>query len=541
MKTNPLKNPAWLSLLLMLTVVAGTAKAAAADGATSEWVCPGPNGKLIYRKTPAGDTIMDFSHAGYMGGGVALPTVPVKRTVQPSGGGDDTAAIRAALEAVAALPLNGGFRGAVLLGPGTFSCSGTITIDASGVVLRGSGSGSGAGGGPRTTIKMAGRPHLALAIRSPRGGRGRDAGGDRGGAPREESGEIATSIADAYVPSGATAFRVADAAGFAVGDTIAIQRPVTESWIQFMQMDDLVRDGRPQTWIRRGTNLTTERRIAAIAGNTLALDVPLSDSFDAKYLNPPGTAVARIRPPERITQSGIESLRIGCPPQAIPHSQSHFTALRVSGEDCWARDVVCEETMNSVGVGGRRITLERVTVNRQARHQGSSRPAEFAPNGGQVLLDRCAVNADNVWFVATGGRQAGPIVLLNCTFRGASRAESHQRWSTGMLYDNCRAPEGGIEFRNRGSMGSGHGWSMGWGVAWNCVAQSYVIQNPPGASNWMIGCIGQSRPMPRPFGSAPSLPEGIKDSHGTPVTPRGLYLAQLAERLGPQAVKNIGY
>jgi hypothetical protein len=30
----------------------------------------------------------------------------------------------------------------------------------------------------------------------------------------------------------------------------------------------------------------------------------------------------------------------------------------------------------------------------------------------------------------------------------------------------------------------------------------------------MIGCIGESKPMPRPFGSGPMLPEGIKDSHG---------------------------
>jgi hypothetical protein len=151
------------------------------------------------------------------------------------------------------------------------------------------------------------------------------------------------------------------------------------------------------------------------------------------------------------------------------------------------------------------------------------------------------VTADNVWYVATGGGQAGPMVLLNCTFRGNGRAESHQRWSTGMLYDNCRVLGGGMDFRNRGSMGSGHGWSMGWGVAWKCVADDYVIQNPPGAVNWMIGCTGRSRPMPRPFGSGPNLLQGIIDAHGTPVTPQSLYLAQLAERLGPQAVMNIGY
>jgi hypothetical protein len=215
--------------------------------------------------------------------------------------------------------------------------------------------------------------------------------------------------------------------------------------------------------------------------------------------------------------------------------------MRISGQDCWARDVAIDETMNSVSVGGMRNTLLRVSVTRKALHEGSSRPAELAPNGSQILLDRCSVDAENVWFAATGGGQAGPMVLLNCKFKGDGRAESHQRWSTGMLYDNCEALEGGIDFRNRGSMGSGHGWSMGWGVAWNCKAKDFIIQSPPGAPNWMIGCVGESRREPRPFGDGPNLPEGVKDLHGEHVTPQSLYLAQLAERLGPQALENIGY
>jgi hypothetical protein len=81
----------------------------------------------------------------------------------------------------------------------------------------------------------------------------------------------------------------------------------------------------------------------------------------------------------------------------------------------------------------------------------------------------------------------------------------------------------------------------GWAVAWNCVAKTYVVQQPPGAANWMIGCIGENRPTPRPFDTGSNLPLGTMDSHGTPVSPKSLYLAQLAERLGPQAVKNIGY
>jgi hypothetical protein len=498
----------------------------AAEGPKSEWVYPGPDGKLVYKMTPAGDTIMDFSHAGYMGGGVALPVVPVRITVQPVEG-DNTATIQEAIDKVSAMSPDGDFRGAVLLAPGDYTCSGTIFIRAGGVVLRGSGTNG-------STIKMTGGRHAAITIGRSRGrGRAPDAG--------QESGTVRTSIADSYVPSGATCFTVADASGFAIGDTIEIRQPVTQAWVKFMQMDNLVRDGRPQTWIHTGTDITTERRIAAISGNKIALDIPLSDSFDAKYLNPPGTTVAKVTRAALLTQAGVEHLRIQAPPQHMSYSQAPYSAMRISGEDCWARDVLIEETMNSVSIGGRRITLERVAIRRTVPNVGASKPAEFAPNAGQVLLDRCSGNGDNIWHVATGGRQAGPIVLLNCTFHGAGHIEGHQRWTTGMLLDNCQVPGGGIDFKNRGSMGSGHGWGVGWAVAWNCVAKTYVVQQPPGVFSWMIGCKGENVPTPRPFDSSPALPLGISDSPGRPVVPQSLYLAQLAQRLGPQAVKNIGY
>lgn len=518
----------------MLTVTIAGLRAAdpgsPAEG-NSEWVYAGSGGKLVYKATPAGDKIMDFSYAGYLGGGVALPQVPVQHTVKPAPSGEDSAAIQAAVDAVAAMPLRDGFRGTVLLSPGLFVCSNTIVISTSGVVLRGSG--SGAIEGAKTTLKLAGKPHPAISIRGARDGRpaNRDT--------PDRSAE--TTITDAYVPSGANSFTVADGGGFSVGDSIELRRPATPAWIRFMGMHDLVRDGKAQTWIRAGTRTATQRRIAAISGTMITVDVPLSDSFDAKYLNPPGTLVVKVSPTPLVSQVGIEHLHIESPSQPINHTQPHFTAMRINAEDSWVRNVVIDETMNSVGIGGRRITLERVAVNRKARHQGSSKPAEFAPNGDQILLDRCSVQADNVWFVATGGGHAGPIVMLNCSFGGNGRAEGHQRWTTGVLMDNCRAPDGGIDFRNRGSMGSGHGWASGWSVAWNCVAKDYVVQQPPGAVNWMIGCIGPNKPAPRPFTNAPDLPSGTVDSPGTPVIPKSLYLTQLAERLGPQALRNIGY
>ena len=503
----------------------------AGEPTTSEWVHAGIDGKLLYKRTSSGDRIMDFSTAGYMGGGVPLPSVPVKRTLQPLGAVDETARIQNAINEVVAMPLEGGFRGAVLLGPGTFTCSNTIFIPANGVVLRGSGCGPT---GQVTTIKMAGGRHVAIATRP----------SDRGQSDSQKEGEdrpVKTLIADTYVPSGATSFSVLAAEGFNAGDTVEIRKPVTEAWVRFMGMDDLTRDGRHQTWIRTGNTIAIERRIASTSGNKLILEVPLSDSLDTKYLSPPGTVVVKIKPPPRLGQIGIENLHIESPPQAVNHTQQLYSAIRMNGEDCWARDVLIDETMNSVSIGGKRVTFARVAVNRKALHQGSSKPAEFAPNGDQILLDHCAVNADNVWFVATGAGHSGPIVLLNCVFKGNGHIEGHQRWTTGMLLDNCRLPDGGIDFKNRGAMGSGHGWGLGWSVAWNCVAKSYVVQQPPGAFNWAIGCKGERLLMARPFDAEPKLPEVTFDSHEHPVAPGGLYLTQLAERLGPSALKNIGY
>ena len=147
-----------------------------------------------------------------------------------------------------------------------------------------------------------------------------------------------------------------------------------------------------------------------------------------------------------------------------------------------------------------------------------------------------------MYFVWTGSLESGPNVLLNCTFRGrGSRIQPHMRWSTALLVDNCTVPDGGIDFPNRGVAGSGHGWAMGWGVVWNSVADFYTVQNPPGVANWVIGSVGRRERAARYFDTAPILPEGIFDSHGKPVAPQSLYLAQLAERKGRQALQNIGY
>jgi hypothetical protein len=522
---------------ILICLLASTVMAA-----SSQWVYPAPDGKLIYKTTPDGDRIMDFSFAGYMGGGVALPEVAVARTVAPSAG-DNTAKIQEAIDQVSALPIKDGFRGAVLLLPGTFTCSSAIAIRASGVVLRGSGSGDGG-----SVILMTGRRHPAIFIGAFRGRRfdrppsddepapGLEPEGARTFAPAQ------TQISDVYVPFGATTFTVAKIDGFSVGDTIAIRRPTTAAWVHLMNMDTLVRDGRRQTWIGRNRSGVEQRKIVSISGNQITIDVPLADSYDAKYLDPPGVEIDKLRPANAITQVGVEHLRIACPAMEIAYTEAPYSAIRISGDDCWVRDVRCQETMNSTSLIGNRITMEQVIVTHTYPNLGASKPTDFSMEGSQNLLDRCEDDGGNTYFVVTGALAPGPNVVLNSVFRGRGGGlQPHQRWATGLLVDNCTVPDCGIDFMNRGVAGSGHGWSMGWGVAWNCIAQRYVIQQPPGAANWAIGCIGKRTLMARMFDSSPVLPEGYFDSYGTPVAPQSLYLAQLADRLGPQALANIGY
>ena len=254
----------------------------------SQWVYLDHSGKLFYSHFKVGDKILDFSYAGYMGGGVAIPTVQVKKIVLPSGN-DDTAAIQAAVDEVSALPLVNGSRGAVLLKSGHFHCSAPLKIVASGVVLRGSGTGNSG-----TTINLSGDPHLGIII---------------AGASSIVPIGAPTIIADADVPSGAMSFSVQDVSGLKPGDTIQITRPVTSEWLHFMGMDALMTHGRNLGLWQPHHPAHHRLHLRQYAPS----HVPLADSYDAKYLAPDGASVVKIKRTGQIEQVGVENLRIVAP------------------------------------------------------------------------------------------------------------------------------------------------------------------------------------------------------------------------------------
>src|SRR5688572_21898336 len=321
----------------------------------SQWVYFNPQGKLTYKTLDGGDKIMDFSHAGYMGGGLAIPSVPVKITLSPLAG-DNTDAIQKAIDEVSKMKIVNGFRGAVLLKAGTYDCERTLKINASGVVLKGSGSGVHG-----TILNLTGKPHNCIEVR---------------GAVKTRLIGDSTTIADNYVPAGTYSFQVVNASIFSAGDTIRITRRITDEWIKFMGMDQLIRSGKKQTWV--SGDITTERVIRKIEKNKITVDVPLNDSYDSRYTGSPGVSVQKISFPGMLTQIGIENLRINAPAQSVTISEGHHRAFTMSGlTDGWARNIEVFNTANSVNVTCKRIIVDHNSTIHDTLTLGAANPVDL--------------------------------------------------------------------------------------------------------------------------------------------------------------------
>lgn len=490
---------------------------AAAAAATSDWAKI-VDGKLTYKTSANGDHIMDFSHAGYMGGGVALPTnVTVKVTLSPSGG-DDTSAIQNAVNTVSALAQGTDkFRGVVKLNAGTFKISDTIDVNAAGVVIAGSGSGSSG-----TIVQLTGAVgQLAFQF----------------GASQTPVLSNTVALQSSYIPSGERSVKVTSTVGFAVGNQVMLQRNVTDDWLAYVGMDGLVRNGQPQVWLAAGTTTDTRRTIAAIntSANTITFDAPVTDSFDPAYLGSNMGTVSRASYTGRISFVGLKDVQI-----KAPVGTAVYSAVRMSNVyDSFLSNVVGQETQNAftLDVDTQRVTLDKVIVNNSTSQTAGAPNADFAVNGTQVLLNKCETNARGTWGFVTQARGTGPSVLLNFKANNSKGIGPHQRWYTGLLVDsssstNSSTADPGLAYWNRTNLGSGHGWTTAWSVAWNVTSPNFKVMAAPGSMNWCIGCIGNR---------ISASPSGTYSSQNVAVDPPSLYLQQLYERKGITGLNAIGY
>lgn len=459
-------------------------------------------------QTNAVNLIPDFSYAGYMGGGVALPTVPTVITISPSGG-DDTALIQAAIDAVEAMSPNAnGFRGAVLLQAGCYEVEGQLFIEQSGVVLRGEGQ------GPDGTILHANlqSQHDFITIQ-----------GTGGGFQRVGSSEQV--ITTPYVPLGAYSFEVADASAYVVGETIVVRRTPNQFWIDELGMA-------PIGWTPSSYNIEHERVITGISGNTITVNIPIVDVMETQY---GGGKIFKASVPGRIQQCGVEHLRIQSyydPANDNDENHAWIGVLLSRVTNSWVKNVTGQYlaygTVSIDNESNFNTVQDCAAIDHKSQVSGGRRYSFNISDGLGNLFQRNYTRDGRHDFV-TGSRVTGPNVFLdNYSANVNADIGPHHRWATGLLFDNVRG--GAIRVQNRGSSGSGHGWAGNTTMFWNLLSydDEIKVESPLGGKNWGIGCEGIQQ-----------AGAGHWEHWNNPVQPRSLYLQQLEDRLGAGAVANI--
>jgi hypothetical protein len=477
-------------------------------------------GQLSYPSDAVGNRIPDFSNAGYRGGGVALPAVPVVRTLTPTSG-DQTIRIQAALDEVAALPLAAtGYRGALQLAAGTWEVTSTIRLRANGVVLSGVGEGDDPAG--NTILRRTGTSQTPII----------QAGNRNDGYRGEITGSRA-QITTPYVFVGSHSFEVDRPELYRVGDAIIVWQPSTQAWL-----DAVNRGGVSDAnfWKPGEIDLRYHRYITAISGNTLTVDAPIFNPLDRTLSQ---SYVYKYDAAHVLRNIGIEQLQVDIVTRGELTEDHAEDAIRFVGvEDSWIRDTMAKHFWHA-GVqweGSTRCTAERCrAIEPHGPIDGGYRYNFSMYQAQLILVQDCFASRGRHNYVCNGTSLDAGIVFLNCVSDQAlTSSEGHRRWSTGLLYDNLTATNRQstdiLGLYNRGTYGTGHGWAAAHSVAWNCNASAggrIWIQRPPTAQNYGIGCIGNvtgNGPFPGPAGY-------IEGTNQPGLEPRSLYLAQLAQRL----------
>lgn len=500
---------------------------------SSEWAYHDANDDLQYKTDAEGNRIPDFSYVGYRYGATppGADKVPAKKTLSPSGG-DDTAKIQAAIDAVGAMPKNQlGFRGAVVLQAGTYTTSSPVHLPHDGVVLRGAG--------PTTIIKStrSGKDKAVFIL------------GVKNAGDSDWKSEVANSrsaITSGDVPIGSRSFKVSDPGKFKVGDLVVVEHKPKAAWFAAIGDGGTASD---PGWSGLDPFIARHiRTVTAIqsAGKTITVDAPFYMRMRQEHAH---LAMFKYNPastPNKVHQKiGIEDMKIDIQTSGGADESHTESAVRFHGViDGWARKVSAYHFSESgfyVTRSTRISVLSCVADEPVSPIEGGKRYNFNSSDGAQQILFKDSIAG---WgrhgFVSNGRMSASGLVVVGGTLRNNyTGSEGHRHWTTGMLFDASKveslatsADAHGFCAYNRGSWGTSHGWGSANSVLWNIEAVEgthNVVQKPPTAQNYAIGVDGAT-------GAGPySHPAGVIEGLGEGATldPPSLYHAQLAARLDP--------
>lgn len=482
-----------------------------------------------------GRFLHDVSYAGYRNGEAEIPDSPPGATynvldygADPSGSADSNAAIQAAVQAAGTA---GG--GIVYLPAGLYRCDDLITVNASGVVIRGAGPDLTRIYFTRST-DMAGRSSLTFS-------RPVSAGAE---VPLAEDGQNRSFTV-----------RVQDAGGLAVGNDVTVGWVITDEFVDEHNMTG--------TWYSFNGQWKPffRRQVAAVNTSVwpheVTLDVPLR--YPAKLRDQ-----ASVRKESGyITGCGVEHLSLSNavdPSAAWAFERVHVLSIQ-NAKDCWVRNVRSFESPLVAGTGAHLqsggvyiLSSKRITVTdcrmEQAQNRGGGGCGYLfeISKSSEILTRDCAAVRGRHNFIQNWDFGTTGCVWLRCvseqgnclSFQGdpigyPCHSEYHHSLAMACLVDQSAIRDGWYG-GNRQDWSSGAGVTVTQSVYWN-TSGGGTLRSWQYGWGFIIGTQGMLLQTgllagPSAEGTEPQdFVEGL--NKGDLLDPPSLYEDQLARRLGP--------
>lgn len=509
------------------------------------------DGSLTYHQDEYGYVIPDFSNAGYKNGenipSVNLPDRTVIVSLLADTAADHTAHIQAAIDQVSSMPLNSdGFRGIVFLNPGKYYIDGSLKVETSGVIIRGSDRGND----PLTSTILYARNASGVAKNIIVLGRNAHHWGSS--SPETNQLNIKQITTEKIMP-GDYSFEVENTTGYSVGDLICVKYPTTDALLEALKKGGNTTAG--MDWTASLVDISYHRYIKKIEGNRITIDAPIFYTLDKTL------SEAYIYTFNTTNTYNAISYNVGLENMRIEFSRTPTSDTSTPDQNCVFMRSLENSWVKNVNMGGFvHAGIKTQSVTRSTIENCSAfSPSGYRSGGNQynyenyhrsqlILYKNCRAKGGRHHYIANGGGNVSGIVVKDMTsvYISGEISESHRLWTQGILFDNFKcvnentgadANDVGGQYKMgmylRQNMGSGHGWGGTNSVFWNCSAGNggIYLDKVPTGQNYAIGCTAQNIKKYIYASGVSGLATGyVEGQNVTGLEPASLYDAQLTYR-----------